>query len=121
MASTVTPGIAAPVLSRTVPEARVVVTSVCACAGRATSARAAAASSAANPLRAPDELSFEVTRCAYVETYREMGLPEELVGLVSCCRDEPFATAYSPHIVMERPETIGQGAARCRFRFTWKD
>lgn len=83
--------------------------------------RGSGALSIENVQSGPDELSFEVTRCAYVETYREMGLPEELVGLVSCCRDEPFATAYSPHIVMERPETISAGAPRCCFRFTWKD
>ena len=69
----------------------------------------------------PDELSFTVTRCAYVEKYREMGLPEELTGLISCCRDEPFAKAYSGHISMERPETIGSGSECCRFRFTWEN
>ncbi|WP_243360094.1 L-2-amino-thiazoline-4-carboxylic acid hydrolase [Fundidesulfovibrio terrae] len=67
------------------------------------------------------ELSFEVTRCTYVEKYREMGLPEELVATISCCRDEPFAKAYSGHISMARSDTIGEGADRCRFRFTWRD
>lgn len=50
-----------------------------------------------------------------------MGLPVELTGLISCCRDEPFAKAYSGHISMERSETIGSGSECCRFRFTWKD
>jgi hypothetical protein len=68
-----------------------------------------------------DELTFTVTRCGYVEKYREMGLPEELAGLISCCRDEPFAKAYSGHISMERSETIGSGSDCCRFKFTWKD
>lgn len=67
------------------------------------------------------ELSFEVTRCAYVDRYREMGLPEELAGVLSCCRDEPFAKAYSEHVSMERSKTIGEGADRCRFKFTWRD
>jgi hypothetical protein len=67
------------------------------------------------------ELSFEVTRCAYVEKYKEMGLPEELAAVISCCRDEPFAKAYSEHVFMERSRTIGQGADRCRFKFTWRD
>ena len=67
-----------------------------------------------------EELAFDVTRCAYVEAYRDMGMPEALAGNLSCCRDEPFATAYSPNIVMDRPETIGAGAPRCRFRFTWR-
>lgn len=69
----------------------------------------------------PDELAFTVTRCAYVDAYREMGLPPELTGLISCCRDEPFAKGYSERVHMERPETIGAGGERCRFRFIWQD
>lgn len=83
--------------------------------------RASGALDIENVSSGPDELRFDVTRCAYVEKYREMGLAPELAGLVSCCRDEPFATAYSGNITMERPETIGAGAPRCRFRFTWRD
>ncbi|MFP5240031.1 MAG: L-2-amino-thiazoline-4-carboxylic acid hydrolase [Acidobacteriota bacterium] len=67
------------------------------------------------------ELRFTVTRCAYVERHKAMGLPEELAGLISCARDEPFARAYSPHIVMERPETLGNGGSCCRFRFIWSE
>jgi len=67
------------------------------------------------------DLVFEVSRCDYVEKYREMGLPEELVKVISCCRDEPFAKAYSEHITMERSKTIGEGIERCRFRFIWRD
>jgi len=69
----------------------------------------------------PAELRFTVTRCAYVERYQAMGLPDELVGLLSCARDEPFARAYSPHISMERPETLGNGGSCCRFRFIWSE
>lgn len=65
------------------------------------------------------ELCFTVTRCAYVERYRAMGLPPELAAVLSCCRDEPFAQGYSPRIVMERPSTLGQGGASCPFRFVW--
>jgi len=67
------------------------------------------------------ELEFEVTRCAYVEKYREMGLPQELVSMISCARDEPFAEGYSSKLRMERTQTLGEGAPSCRFRFTWRD
>ena len=69
----------------------------------------------------PTELSFTVIRCAYVEKYQEMGLPDELAGLISCCRDLPFAKAYSDRIGMDRSETIGAGAPSCCFRFFWRD
>jgi hypothetical protein len=67
----------------------------------------------------PDELAFEVTRCAYLDKYREMGLPEELAGLISCGRDEPFARGYGGQLVFERPTSLATGAPSCRFRFSW--
>lgn len=66
-------------------------------------------------------LEFAVTRCAYVEKYREMGLPQELVSMISCARDEPFADGYSSRLTMERTQTLGEGAPSCTFRFTWRD
>lgn len=66
-------------------------------------------------------LEFEVTRCAYVEKYREMGLPQELVSMISCARDEPFAEGYSSKLRMERTQTLGEGAPSCIFRFLWRD
>jgi hypothetical protein len=68
-----------------------------------------------------NELTFEVTRCAYVEKYREMGLPQELVSMISCARDEPFAEGYSSRLSMERTQTLGDGAPSCSFRFIWRD
>lgn len=73
-----------------------------------------------NVKREPDVLTFDVTRCGYVDGYRGMGLPEELIPVISCPRDEPFAAGYSERIVFSRPETIGDGFGRCGFRFEWK-
>lgn len=64
--------------------------------------------------------SFKVTRCAYVERYREMGLEDDLIYCLSCARDGAFAQAYSPRISMERTQTISRGAPSCVFRFTWR-
>ncbi|WP_243439101.1 L-2-amino-thiazoline-4-carboxylic acid hydrolase [Fundidesulfovibrio soli] len=74
-----------------------------------------------NVAQSERELRFTVTRCAYVERYKAMGLPEVLAGLLSCARDLPFARAYSPHIGMERPEILGNGGSCCRFRFIWSE
>lgn len=65
-------------------------------------------------------LSFAVTRCRYAESYREMGLPEELAVRVSCLRDGAFVAGYSPDLVLSRPTTIAGGATCCPFTFTWK-
>ncbi len=66
-------------------------------------------------------LRFDVTNCAYVELYREMGLPDCLVRRLSCGRDAPFAKGYSDRIVFKRTQTRGSGAAYCDFQFTWQD
>ena len=63
--------------------------------------------------------SFDVTRCRYAESYREMGLPEALATRVSCLRDRAFVAGYSPHLLFERPQTIASGATCCPFTFTW--
>lgn len=64
-------------------------------------------------------LTFRVTRCGYIELYREMALPVELHATLSCRRDAAFARGYSPCLSMERPQTISEGAACCLFRFRW--
>lgn len=63
--------------------------------------------------------AFRVTRCGYVEAYRQAGMPEELCRTISCNRDAPFAEAYDPRLTLERPSTIATGAEACRFRFVW--
>ncbi|NMC48780.1 MAG: L-2-amino-thiazoline-4-carboxylic acid hydrolase [Desulfovibrio sp.] len=66
-------------------------------------------------------LTFSVTRCLYVEAYRAMGVPAEVLPLLSCARDAPFASAYHPALEMDRPCTLAGGADACLFRFTWRD
>lgn len=73
----------------------------------------------ANTRQTSDTVAFDVTRCRYAESYREMGLPEELAVRVSCLRDAAFAAGYSPALRLERPETIASGAPRCPFTFIW--
>lgn len=64
-------------------------------------------------------LSIKVVRCSYQESYREMGLPEELCRMLSCCRDEPFAKGYSNKLSMIRKTTLAEGGDCCPFEFTW--
>ncbi len=59
---------------------------------------------------------FNVTRCAYAEMYRELGLAE--LGLVlSCGRDAAFFQGFNPAIRMTRTQTVLGGAGHCDFRF----
>ena len=62
-------------------------------------------------LEATDKVfNFDVTRCKYAETYREMGLGK--VGhLMSCNRDGTFCEGYDPNITLERRQTIMAGAS----------
>lgn len=69
---------------------------------------------------AGNSASLRVTRCEYVRVYREMGMAEELLPIVACGRDEPFARGYSERLAMHRPETIGLGFPDCGFRFVWQ-
>jgi hypothetical protein len=63
------------------------------------------------------QFDFDVTRCRYAETYREMGLGE--VGhLLSCNRDGSFCEGYDPKLILERKQTIMGGASCCTFRYT---
>jgi hypothetical protein len=67
----------------------------------------------------PDTLAFNVTRCRYAESYREMGLGE-LGDTLSCNRDGEFCHGYNPKIEFRRTQTIMQGATHCDFRYTMK-
>lgn len=62
------------------------------------------------------EFHFDVTRCRYAETYKEMGLGH-IGHLMSCNRDGTFCQGYDPAIKMERAHTIMAGAPRCTFRY----
>lgn len=63
------------------------------------------------------EFDYNVHRCRYAETYREMGLGK-IGHLLSCNRDGVFCTGYDPRITLERPQTIMGGASHCNFRYT---
>lgn len=69
--------------------------------------------------RGPDSLRFRVTRCGYMEMYRDMGLPAALHATLSCRRDAAFAEGYSPKLLLDRPETISGNAPACLFHFRW--
>jgi hypothetical protein len=60
---------------------------------------------------------FNVTRCRYAETYKEMGL-EKIGHLLSCNRDAGFCEGYDPNMKLERAQTIMAGAKCCTFRYT---
>jgi len=59
---------------------------------------------------------FDVTRCPYADTYRDLGVQDLGVAL-SCCRDEPFARGLHPRLRLERTTTLMEGADRCDFRY----
>ena len=65
------------------------------------------------------EFHYNVTRCRYAETYREMGLGN-IGHLLSCNRDFVFPTGYNPDIELERTQTIMQGAPCCDFRYRYR-
>ena len=70
-------------------------------------------------LEATDEkFDFNITRCRYAETYREMGLAK-IGHLMSCNRDGTFCQGYDPKIRLERKQTIMEGAPCCTFRYTY--
>ena len=71
-------------------------------------------------LEASDErFDFDVVRCRYAETYKEMGLGE-IGHLLSCNRDGSFCQGYDPKIALERKQTIMQGAPCCTFRYKYE-
>lgn len=64
----------------------------------------------------PDRFSYDVTRCRYAETYKEMGLAD-IGSLLSCNRDAAFCEGYNPSMQLDRTETIMSGGRRCDFRY----
>jgi predicted hydrocarbon binding protein len=66
-----------------------------------------------------NRLTYQVSRCAYLDRYAEMGLPLELGHAISCARDGAFARGYHAELKMERPACIGRGDSKCEFLFTW--
>ena len=62
---------------------------------------------------------FNVTRCRYAETYKDMGLGE-IGHLLSCNRDAGFCEGFDPGLKLERADTIMAGARCCTFRYIRK-
>jgi hypothetical protein len=62
---------------------------------------------------------FDITRCRYAETYKEMGLGR-IGHLLSCNRDGTFCQGYDPNITLERKQTLMEGASCCTFRYRYK-
>jgi L-2-amino-thiazoline-4-carboxylic acid hydrolase len=67
----------------------------------------------------PERFDFNVRRCRYAETYREMGLGE-IGRLLSCNRDGAFCEGYNPRIKLRRTQTIMEGASHCDFRYRFE-
>jgi len=63
--------------------------------------------------------NFDITRCRYAETYKEMGLGK-IGHLLSCNRDGTFCQGYDPNISLERKQTIMEGAPSCTFRYRYE-
>lgn len=63
--------------------------------------------------------NFDVTRCRYAETYRDMGLGH-IGHLMSCNRDGTFCQGYDPNIQLDRQHTIMDGSPRCTFRYSYR-
>ncbi len=63
-------------------------------------------------------LRFRVVRCHYIKFYEKAGLPPELVKLLSCARDAPFAKGYG--IEFSRNRTLAEGADHCDFCYNWR-
>ncbi len=63
--------------------------------------------------------NFDVIRCKYAETYKEMGLAH-IGHLMSCNRDGTFCEGYDPNITLDRKQTIMAGAPCCTFRYSYR-
>jgi hypothetical protein len=67
----------------------------------------------------PEKITMNVTRCRYVEMYKDLGM-EDLGYSLSCARDFAMVEGFNPDIKLERKQTLMEGADHCDFRFTHK-
>lgn len=63
-----------------------------------------------------EKFEFNVTRCRYAETYKEMGIGH-LGAALSCNRDGKFCEGFDPRLKLTRTQTIMGGASYCDFRY----
>jgi hypothetical protein len=66
------------------------------------------------------KLSFNVTRCKYVEMYEKMGI-RDLGFCLSCSRDAAFIEGFNPKMKLSRTQTIMEGATYCDFQISLKE
>ncbi len=66
--------------------------------------------------RTDDVWHFNVTCCRYAELYRSLGLAE-LGATLSCNRDAALIEGFGDDVMLERTQTIMEGASYCDFRY----
>ena len=59
-------------------------------------------------------MRMDMTRCAYVDMYKKLGL-EELGGVLSCGRDEYLIRGFNPDVEFTRQYTLMSGGPCCDF------
>ncbi len=64
----------------------------------------------------PQRLAFHVSRCAFAEMYRRLGL-EEWGFILSCQRDFSFLEGFNPEARLLRPHTLMEGHGFCDFDY----
>ncbi|MGO4264155.1 L-2-amino-thiazoline-4-carboxylic acid hydrolase, partial [Lysobacter sp. TAB13] len=63
---------------------------------------------------------YNVKRCRYAETYREMGLGH-IGHLLSCNRDGVFCTGYDPRISLNAGKPARRARPFCDFKYRFSD
>lgn len=66
-----------------------------------------------------EKIRMNITRCRYAEMYQKNGMPE-FGYLLSCGRDYALIEGFNPDIILDRTQTIMEGAAYCDFCFSMK-
>jgi predicted ArsR family transcriptional regulator len=66
--------------------------------------------------RNEEAFDFNVTRCRYAELYRALGIAD-LGAVLSCNRDWALIAGFNPEVMLERTQTLMQGAPYCDFRY----
>jgi L-2-amino-thiazoline-4-carboxylic acid hydrolase len=63
-----------------------------------------------------EALHIDVTRCGFAEFFRALDEPE-LGALLVCAADADIATAAGNEVILDREQTLMQGAPSCTFRY----
>jgi L-2-amino-thiazoline-4-carboxylic acid hydrolase len=66
-----------------------------------------------------DQRDFDVTRCAYAEFYKALGLAD-IGHRVHCNRDHTIIEGFSSDLALSRSQTLMEGAGCCDFRYRRK-